>query len=79
MASAPTEIISTGSEPQLTDNDAPSLVDIDSNQCCVCLEIYDATTEWVQCVCQRWMHEDCYTEIVLDKYGRELLCPFCVR
>ena len=79
MASAPTEIISTGSEPQLPDNDAPSIDDIDRNQCCACLEIYDATTEWVQCVCQRWMHEDCYAEVVLDKYGRELLCPFCVR
>ena len=66
-------------EPPSPNNDASSIVDdMDSNQCCVCFEMYDNTTEWVQCVCQRWLHEDCYTDIVLDKYGRELLCPFCV-
>ena len=54
--------------------------DSDSNQCCVCLEFYneDEETEWVQYVCKRWLHEDCYTEVVMDKYGQELLCPFCV-
>ena len=66
-------------EPPSPNNDASSIVDdMDSNQCCVCFEMYDNTTEWVQCVCQRWLHEEFYTDIVLDKYGRELLCPFCV-
>ena len=51
----------------------------DENQCCVCFEMYEPDTEWVQCVCKRWLHEDCYTEVLVDKYGRELLCPFCVR
>jgi len=50
----------------------------DANQCCVCFEMYEADSEWVQCVCKQWLHEDCYTEVVVDKYGRELLCPFCV-
>ena len=78
LASTPAETVSTGPEPQLPNNDSPSIVDLDSNQCCVCLEMYDGTTEWVQCVCQRWLHEDCYSDVILDKYGRELLCPFCV-
>ena len=44
---------------------------------CVCFEFYDEDeeTEWVQCVCKRWLHKDCYTEVVVDKYVRELLCP----
>ena len=47
----------------------------DANQCCVCFEMYEPNTKWVQCVCKRWLHEDFY---IVDKYGRELLCPFCV-
>ena len=33
--------------------------------------------ECVQCVCQRWLHEECVCEIEYDEEGRELLCPFC--
>ena len=51
----------------------------DENQCCVCFEMYEPGTEWVQCVCKQWLHEDYYTEVLVNKYGRELLCPFCVR
>jgi len=68
-------------QEQSQDHDAMPLWsdDLDSNQCCVCFEFYDQDdTEWVQCVCKRWLHEDCYSEIVVDKYGQELLCPFCV-
>ena len=35
--------------------------------------------QWVQCVCKRWVHEDCYEEVLTDKNGRELICPYCVR
>ena len=55
------------------------------NQCCVCFRTYEEDQleqtglQWVQCVCKRWVHEDCYDEILTDKNGRELICPYCVR
>lgn len=58
--------------------------DHDDNQCCVCFRTYeeDKIEEtgfiWVRCVCGRWVHEDCYSEAVMDKNGRELICPYCV-
>jgi len=33
---------------------------------------------WVKCAHQRWVHEDCYSEVLTDKHGRELICPYCV-
>ena len=33
---------------------------------------------WVQCVCRRWIHEDCYEDVLTDKNGRELIYPYCV-
>ena len=56
----------------------------DSNECCVCFRTYEEDEEectgleWVQCVCTRWIHEECVSEIISDDQGRELLCPFCV-
>ena len=50
------------------------------NECCVCFELYrgdDETDDWLQCACKRWLHEDCITDVVHDKFGRELLCPYC--
>ena len=38
----------------------------------------DTGFQWVKCVCQRWIHEDCITEVLTDKHGRELICPYCV-
>ena len=57
---------------------------IDSNVCCVCFRTYEEDQEeetgfsWIKCACQRWIHEDCYSEVVMDKHGRELICPYCV-
>jgi len=28
---------------------------------------------WIECVCKKWVHEDCISEIVMDKNGRELI------
>ena len=45
------------------------------NECCVCFELYrddDETDDWLQCACKRWLHEDCISDIVHDKFGREL-------
>ena len=53
----------------------------DNNVCCVCFRTYEVDLEedtWVKCVCQCWIHEDCYSEVVMDKHGRELICPYCV-
>ena len=56
----------------------------DGNQGCVCFRTYEedqieeAGFLWVQCVCGRWLHEDCYSKVAMDKYGRELICPYCV-
>ena len=64
---------------------APRLEDmIVANQCCVCFQAFDedvemgAGTNWVQCVCTRWLHEDCVLECVMDESGKEKLCPHCV-
>ena len=58
--------------------------EFDENQCCVCFHTYeeDQLEEtgllWVQCVCRRRIHEDCYEDVLTDKNGRELICPYCV-
>lgn len=33
-------------------------------------------TDWIQCVCSRWLHEECIDakDIIHDVYGRELFC-----
>jgi len=82
------EEVEQQSEPLLSENPEATVKTVeappeqfpeDMNQCCMCFEMYEPDTEWVQCVCKRWLHEECYTEVVVDKYGRELLCPSCVR
>ena len=58
--------------------------DFDPNQCCVCFRTYEEDVleetefNWIKCVCERWVHEDCINEIIMDKNGRELICPYCV-
>ena len=50
------------------------------NECCVCFEMYigdNEVNDWLQCVCGRWLHEECIADIVHDKFGRELFCPYC--
>ena len=57
--------------------------DINSDECCVCYRTFQddqsegTGLDWVQCVCQRWLREDCICEIEYDENGRELLCTFC--
>ena len=56
---------------------------INSDVCCVCYLTFENDQqqgnglEWVQCVCGRWLHEECICEIDIDEQGRELFCPFC--
>ena len=51
-----------------------------ANQCCVCLQGFNedieigAGTNWVQCMCTRWLHEDCILDCVIDESGKEKLC-----
>ena len=53
--------------------------DLDQNQCCVCFRTYEEDVleetefNWIKCVCERWVHEDCISEVVMDKNGRELI------
>jgi len=53
------------------------------NQCCVCFCTYEedlteqTVFQWVQYVCKRLVHENCYEEVLTNKNGREL-CPYCV-
>ena len=58
--------------------------EIDTNECCICFRTFDEDfieetgLDWVECVCGRWLHEECISyNIVTDANGRELLCPFC--
>ena len=58
--------------------------DLDQNQCCMCFRTYEEDVleetefNWIKSVCERWVHEDCITEVVMDKNRRELICPYCV-
>ena len=61
-----------------------SSTEIDTNECCICFRTFEEDTmektglDWVECVCGRWLHEECITyNIISDASGRELLCPFC--
>ena len=33
--------------------------------------------EWVECACERWLHEMCVSGVEVNIDGKELLCPFC--
>ena len=85
------ETVNFGDEPQtIPPTRAPSRMnlemvstDLDQNQCCVCFRTYEDVLEetefnWIKCVCERWVHEDCISEVVMDKNGRELICPYRV-
>ena len=64
-----------------TTNDDMTNDDIDPNQCCVCFrtftedELEKTGLEWVECVCKRWLHEDCID--YATNVDVELLCPYC--
>jgi hypothetical protein len=67
-----------------TSSGATTSEEIDTNQCCVCFQNYSEDVlegtglDWVECVCGRWLHEDCISyDIATDANGKELLCPFC--
>ena len=53
---------------------------IDKNQCCICYRSFaddereETGLEWVECICTRWLHEECIDyDIEVDADGRELL------
>ena len=59
-------------------------ITINPNECCVRFHTYQENEiektglDWVECVCMRWLHEDCIDYVTdVDVNGRELLCPFC--
>ena len=56
---------------------------INSDVCCVCYLTFENDQqqgnglEWVQCVCGRWLHEECICEIDIDEQGRVILSILC--
>ncbi len=34
--------------------------------------------DWLECACNRWLHEDCVMNVVIDPSGQERLCPLCL-
>ena len=57
---------------------------LNTDQCCECLRLYSEDVrmgtgaEWVECVCGRWLHEECIDSIEYNASGKEKLCSFCV-
>ena len=57
--------------------------DITQNTCCECLLTYEQDikqgtgAEWVECVCGRWLHEECIDHVEYDENGQEKLCSSC--
>lgn len=55
---------------------------MDSDECCVCHGTFteDAEqgngSEWLQCSCGRWLHEECVSDLV-NLVVDESLCPMC--
>ena len=55
---------------------------IDPNQCCACFGLFEDDigmgSEWLQCSCTRWIHEECVEDVVRNENGEEKLCPLCL-
>ena len=58
--------------------------EIDVNVCCMCFGHYDDDVlegygaEWMDCTCGRWLHVDCVEDCVVDRFGNNLYCPYCI-
>ena len=57
---------------------------IDPDTCCMCFGRYEddvlegVGAEWIYCRCDRWVHEDCVEETVMDSDRQQRFCTFCV-
>ena len=44
--------------------------EINIDMCCVCCDSEDAIngtgTDWIECACGRWLHEECVEDCILD-------------
>ncbi len=50
--------------------------EVESDQCCVCFCSYEedvSGSDWLECACSRWLHEDCVEECIIDSSGTENL------
>ena len=54
-------------------------VEVDADICCVCFGSYEddrgTDRDWIQCKCNRWIHEDCVDFEDCSEDG--VLCPLC--
>ncbi len=46
--------------------------EINTSQCTVCFGTYEddvverTSTDWLECACNRWLHEECVMNVVID-------------
>ena len=57
--------------------------EINTDMCCVCCVLYSedingSGSDWIECACGRWLHEDCAEGCIVGADGRERFCPFCL-
>ena len=56
--------------------------EINTDMCCVCCVLYsedvNGGSDWIECACGRWLHEDCAEDCVVGADGRERFCPSCL-
>ena len=63
---------------------APRLIEdsINIDEYCACFGLYtdDIGTgrEWLECACDRGIHEECIEDIVYNANRKEKLCPLCL-
>ena len=55
---------------------------INPNQCCACFGLLEDDigmgSEWLQCSCTRWIHEECVEDVVCSDNGEEKRYPLCL-
>lgn len=57
---------------------------IDTNICCMCFETYENDVlecngaDWIDCACGRWLHLECADDCVVDRFGKDRYCPYCI-
>ena len=55
------------------------------NICCMCFRNYDDDdvlesfgAKWIDSACRRWLHLDCTEDCIVDRFGKERYCLYCM-
>ena len=57
---------------------------INTDMCCVCCVFYSedvvngSGSDWIECACGRWLHEECAEDCIVGSDGKERFCPICL-